>query len=85
MGRWLALAVVALFAVAAADYSEEYDDDYFQDDKQTYNTLSVCVDSSGKLYTKEGTECDQKVAVGKFKDAINQTGYYLSFSISYEK
>lgn len=80
MGRLRALTVViaALLVVVGADYySEEFFDDIeeFQNSDVPYTVLSVCADASGQLFTVDGPKCDSRVAIGKFKNTINQTGY----------
>uniref|UniRef100_A0A914VBR3 Phospholipase B-like n=1 Tax=Plectus sambesii TaxID=2011161 RepID=A0A914VBR3_9BILA len=68
-------AVAVLLAFAVADLSEEYFDYYQEGFNGPYKTLSVCVDNHGQLFTKDGTDCDRRVALGKFRNAINQTGW----------
>jgi hypothetical protein len=47
---------------------DENNDDY-------YTTLSVCADATTlKLFTIDGDKCPLRVAIGRFRNEINQTG-----------
>lgn len=41
-----------------------------------YRVLSVCWDSEkGKMYTTEGEACKGKIATGRYRNAVNETGW----------
>jgi hypothetical protein len=72
--RLSVFAVLLVVSFAEESQSDEYDDYYQEGGNGPYQKLSVCVDNDGQLFTKDGTECEHRVALGKFRNAINQTG-----------
>lgn len=44
-----------------------------RDNSVGYRVLTVCY-KNGKVVTVNGEDCEQKIAVGKYRNAVNETG-----------
>jgi len=53
--------------------SGEEDRNDRSDNSMGYRVLTVCY-KGGKVLTVNGEDCEQKIAVGKYRNAVNETG-----------
>jgi hypothetical protein len=72
-----------LFDSASTEDDNDFGERTANDDD--YRIVSICSDGEGRVYSVEGSECESKVATGKYRNAVNETGWgYLEIE-TYDK
>jgi hypothetical protein len=67
-----------------SDYIDNDENDSVDRAEEYYTKLSVCYnDDTRLLYTVDGDKCEHRIAIGRFRNEINQTGWsYLEIETS---